>query len=181
MLFDNLNKCLSKNPVLSYDEACIDIYNFLNQSVTIFYQYDECHKCNFQNLTALEQLSNTSVVAKTSSPIQLFYCTKDNTDHCQQVFLSLMFSVLYRIVFLVSKSYFMNIIVMDGMLQNNVLQCISKNLQIMPTCVSKNFHLSTITNNCIQRLKIRNQVTHYVIHRKTKNLLTWHKFQLFSI
>lgn len=83
MLFDDLNKCLRKNEVLPYDEACLDIYNFLNETVTIFYQYEECHNCDFQNLTTINPNNFTSVVAKTSSPLEMFYSTSGKMDQCR--------------------------------------------------------------------------------------------------
>ncbi|KAG5886018.1 hypothetical protein JTB14_023660 [Gonioctena quinquepunctata] len=82
MLFDNLSKCLDKNPKLSYDEACLDIFNKLNESVTISYQYNECHNCDFQKLAVLEPSNSTSVVAKTSSPIQFNYSWKNDSQEC---------------------------------------------------------------------------------------------------
>lgn len=85
MLFDDLNKCLRKNAVLSYDEACLDINNTLREAVTIFYQYDECHECNFQSLTTIEPGNFTSVVTKTSSPLEMFYTTSDKMDKCRYV------------------------------------------------------------------------------------------------
>lgn len=81
MLFDNLDKCLQKHPRLSYDEACIDVINILNDTVTLYYQYDECHHCDTQELATLKPLSNTSVVVKTSSPIQL-YAKDQNVTFC---------------------------------------------------------------------------------------------------
>lgn len=83
MLFDDLNKCMRKDGVLPYDEACLDIYNFLNETVTIFYQYDECHKCDFQNLATIEPNNFKSIVAKTSSPLEMFYSTKEKMDQCR--------------------------------------------------------------------------------------------------
>ncbi|XP_023026506.2 heparan-alpha-glucosaminide N-acetyltransferase [Leptinotarsa decemlineata] len=82
MLFENKNKCLNLNPNLVYDEACVDIVNKVNETLSIFYQYDECHKCDFQNLTLLSPSTNTSVVVKTSSPIQFKYSWKDKTQEC---------------------------------------------------------------------------------------------------
>lgn len=84
MLFDDLNKCLRKNGVLSYDEACLDINNTLNEAVNIYYQYKECHGCSFQYLTKIESHNSTSVVAKSSSPLQMCYNTaEDNKDKCR--------------------------------------------------------------------------------------------------
>ncbi|CAH1098452.1 unnamed protein product [Psylliodes chrysocephalus] len=86
MLFDNLGKCVPKKPNLTYDEACVDIINNLNETIKLIYQYDECYKCDFQNLTILEPGKNTSVVAKTSSPIQIEYIFSSNTKcHYQQL------------------------------------------------------------------------------------------------
>ncbi|KAJ8972410.1 hypothetical protein NQ317_010334 [Molorchus minor] len=82
MIFENLRKCLASNPNLIYDEACINIVNTLNSSVTIFGQYDECHKCNFQNLTTLESTLNTSIVVNTRSPLQIYYTSEEN-EHCR--------------------------------------------------------------------------------------------------
>lgn len=85
MLFDDLNKCLRKNGVLSYDEACLDINNTLSDAVIISYQYDECHKCDFQKLTTIQPGNFTSIVAKTSSPLEMFYSlsTNINIDKCR--------------------------------------------------------------------------------------------------
>lgn len=89
MLFDNLKKCLNKNALLLYDEACLDINNTLAKAVTLFYQYDECHKCDFQNLTTIEPGNFTSVVTKTSSPLQMFYTTDNKVDKCRYVMLEI--------------------------------------------------------------------------------------------
>lgn len=83
MLFDDLNKCLRANGVLSYDEACLDINNTLSDAVKIFYQYDECHKCEYQNLTILRAHNFTSIVAKTSSPLQMYYTIDGKVDKCR--------------------------------------------------------------------------------------------------
>lgn len=84
MLFDDLNKCLRKNGVLSYDEACLDINNTLTDAVEIFYQYDECHKCDFQHITTIQPGNFTSIVAKTSSPIEMFYSIiNSKMDKCR--------------------------------------------------------------------------------------------------
>lgn len=83
MLFDDVNKCLRKNGVLSFDEACLDIINGLTETLTIFYQYDECHKCDFQNLTTIKPFNFTSIVAKTSSPLQMYYTVDGKTDKCR--------------------------------------------------------------------------------------------------
>ncbi|KAJ8922259.1 hypothetical protein NQ315_004196 [Exocentrus adspersus] len=82
MLFDNANKkCLKGYNSLAYDEACIDIISTLQDAVSIFGQYDECHKCDFQNLTALNSsANNTSIVVNTRSPLTLYYVV-DNVTH----------------------------------------------------------------------------------------------------
>lgn len=79
MLFQNESKCLQKILDLNYDEACLDIYNFSNSTaVTVFGQYEQCHKCNFQKLTTLQPLGNTSVLVSTRSPLTLFWDNINN-------------------------------------------------------------------------------------------------------
>ncbi|CAG9862798.1 unnamed protein product [Phyllotreta striolata] len=85
MLFDNLNKCLDQQPNLTYDEACLDIFNIYKETITLVYQYDECYKCNFQNLTTLKPNATTSVVVKTSSPMQIEYSVSNTKCHYQQL------------------------------------------------------------------------------------------------
>ncbi|CAH1179590.1 unnamed protein product [Phaedon cochleariae] len=85
MLFDNLSKCLQENPKLLYDEACVDIFNYLNHSITIYHQYTECHLCNFQPLTTIEANSSTSIVAKTTSDLQFNYTTDNGFCSYQQL------------------------------------------------------------------------------------------------
>lgn len=83
MLFDNVRKCLGDPKSLMCDEACIDIINTLQNKVFVYGQYDECHKCTFQNLTMLEPFGNTSIVVNTRSPISLYYVQENSTyKHC---------------------------------------------------------------------------------------------------
>ncbi|XP_066256194.1 heparan-alpha-glucosaminide N-acetyltransferase-like [Euwallacea similis] len=81
MLFANKEKCLERLSSLSYDEACLDVVNQLNRSVTIFGQYEQCHKCNFQNYTVLEPHKNNSILVYTRSPLTIFW-EKDEYDNC---------------------------------------------------------------------------------------------------
>lgn len=83
MLFDNVNKCLGGSRSLMYDEACVDIVNILQNTVSIFGQYDECHQCTFQNLTAVAPLNNTSIVVSTRSPIALYYIQENSNGVSQ--------------------------------------------------------------------------------------------------
>uniref|UniRef100_A0A6P7H1W1 Heparan-alpha-glucosaminide N-acetyltransferase-like isoform X1 n=1 Tax=Diabrotica virgifera virgifera TaxID=50390 RepID=A0A6P7H1W1_DIAVI len=82
MLFDNIRRCLAAQPNLTYDEACLDITNTLNETVRLFYQYDECYKCDFQNLTVLQPSKWTSVLVRTSSPLQIDYLLNNNKSKC---------------------------------------------------------------------------------------------------
>ncbi|XP_019864996.1 heparan-alpha-glucosaminide N-acetyltransferase-like [Aethina tumida] len=67
---------------LLYDEACLRIYNKLNDTVTVYGQYDQCHKCDFQNLTTLAPYQNSSLVINTRSPFELYYVNSANVTHC---------------------------------------------------------------------------------------------------
>lgn len=81
-MFDNVNKCLGGSRSLIYDEACIDIVNTLQNSVSILGQYDECHKCSLQNLTTLAPFNSTSIVVSTRSPIGLWYIPSKENKQC---------------------------------------------------------------------------------------------------
>ncbi|CAG9761570.1 unnamed protein product [Ceutorhynchus assimilis] len=84
MLFKNLHqKCLQGVEYLGYDEACVDILNTLNEPVTIFGQYDECHKCNFENLTILGPQKNISLPVSTRSPFELYWSQQGGTENCR--------------------------------------------------------------------------------------------------
>ncbi|KAK9887112.1 hypothetical protein WA026_020559 [Henosepilachna vigintioctopunctata] len=85
MLLDSPNKCLQKNPNFLYDEACIDVTNTLNETISVFGQYTECHKCNFQNLRTVLPGENSSLLVNTVYPLELFYVRAgDNvTQHCR--------------------------------------------------------------------------------------------------
>lgn len=79
MLLDARNKCLSENSSLSFDEACLDVINTLNETISIYGQYTECHKCNFQNLTTLKPGNTTSLLFNTVYPTELFYRINNNS------------------------------------------------------------------------------------------------------
>ncbi|ENN79718.1 hypothetical protein HUJ04_003877 [Dendroctonus ponderosae] len=81
MLFANKEKCLQSTSLLSYDEACIDIFNTFNDTVSIFGQYQQCHECNFQNFTVLSPQGNKSLLISTRSPLTLYW-DKDGIDNC---------------------------------------------------------------------------------------------------
>ncbi|KAL3284536.1 hypothetical protein HHI36_018694 [Cryptolaemus montrouzieri] len=84
MLMDSPNKCLNKIPDFIYDEACLDIINTLNQTIYIFGQYTECHKCNFQKLSQIDPAQNSSVLVNTVYPIDLYYVRDANTtEECR--------------------------------------------------------------------------------------------------
>lgn len=84
MLFKNQSKCLSANPDFIYDEACLDIFNTLNQNVTISYQYDECNKCEDEVFATLGPMHNTSVLINTKYTLNLNYALGGGVNNsCQ--------------------------------------------------------------------------------------------------
>ncbi|KAL1516877.1 hypothetical protein ABEB36_000715 [Hypothenemus hampei] len=82
MLFKNPSKCLQNISSLNYDEACIDIINQRNTEITVFGQYDQCHKCNFQNLTTVKANQTKSLLISTRSPLTL-YLDENGVDSCR--------------------------------------------------------------------------------------------------
>ncbi|XP_018335503.1 heparan-alpha-glucosaminide N-acetyltransferase [Agrilus planipennis] len=81
MLFDNQNKCASSKPELSYDEACLDVNNFLSQNIEIFGQYAECTKCDFQKLAEVFPNSTANILVNTKYPMLTAFKV-NNTLNC---------------------------------------------------------------------------------------------------
>lgn len=78
MLTEDKDKCLSSNPNLKYDEACLDILNNWHKNVTIFGQYAECEGCDYQNYTTLSIQSNTSLLINTKYSMRMEYLINDS-------------------------------------------------------------------------------------------------------
>lgn len=79
MLLEHKDKCSSDNPRYIYDEACLDIINFYNKTVTVYGQYDECEKCDPQKLVSLQPNSNTSLLVNSKYTVKMYYEVGDNT------------------------------------------------------------------------------------------------------
>lgn len=88
MLYDRKDKCLSPNPEFIFDQACLDITNLLNETVTIVGQYVECDKCEFQNLTVLPGKQNASLLINTKYSMRMHYIRDGNgmCDWDQELF-----------------------------------------------------------------------------------------------
>lgn len=84
MLFENQQQCQQSPARLSYDQACIDLINQINDNITIYGQYEECHKCNFQKYTVLGPFVNKTLLVDTRSPLSLHW-TQNGTDYCRLV------------------------------------------------------------------------------------------------
>lgn len=84
MLFENKQQCQESLSKLSYDQACVDLINQINDNITIYGQYEECHKCNFQNYTVLAPLVNKTLLVNTRSPLSLHW-TQNGLDQCRLV------------------------------------------------------------------------------------------------
>ena len=93
MLFKDINKCQMRNPNYVYDEACLDILNGINDTVKVVGQYSECHQCDFQDLTTVGPLQNTSILVNTRYPLQLYYVI-ESTKQCRYVMLHRFHSLL---------------------------------------------------------------------------------------
>lgn len=78
MLTKDPNRCNSSPPNLVFDEACLNITNFLGETVKVSGQYDECNGCEFQTLAVVPPYSNTSIVVNTQYSLHINY-TRNNT------------------------------------------------------------------------------------------------------
>lgn len=136
MLFLNKEKCLQSVAFLDYDQACIDLNNQLNDNITIFGQYEQCHKCNFQNLTTLKPLQNYSLLVNTRSPLTLYW-EQNEVDHCrQEIFIKIINICCNNNSFLVSLNCSTSIIAMGGTSPTLALTFTLKNPLMMPIYVS---------------------------------------------
>ncbi|XP_050301066.1 heparan-alpha-glucosaminide N-acetyltransferase-like [Anthonomus grandis grandis] len=82
MLFQNPLKCADIKAYLDYDEACVEIFNSLFENITIYGQYEQCHKCNYQNLTTVNAQKSGSLLVSTRSPLGLSWSV-DSSNTCQ--------------------------------------------------------------------------------------------------
>lgn len=82
MLTKNEHKCLSPNPDFIYDEACLDVVNNLDENVTIYYQYEECYKCENEIIAFLQPHQNTSVLINSTYSLNLSYVANEAKTEC---------------------------------------------------------------------------------------------------
>lgn len=101
MLMKNENKCLSTNPKYIFDEACIDIWTNLKETIRVFAQYLECQNCTFQSRAELNGPANTSVLVNTK--YQLKFRAEFGNNSCEYVYCSKMVNKI-RIFFLLRRT-----------------------------------------------------------------------------
>lgn len=73
MLMKNIEKCGDKYPHYKYDEACLNIYNFFNETIHVFGQYVECDECDYQEVAEVPPNGLKYLLVNTKYSLQMHY------------------------------------------------------------------------------------------------------------
>lgn len=69
---------------LSYDEACLNVYSHnYKYPFKLYYQYENCHNCDFLEWATIVKESNTSLIVKTTDRV-FFRVNGHDNDLCSQ-------------------------------------------------------------------------------------------------
>ncbi|KAF5294452.1 hypothetical protein FQR65_LT01578 [Abscondita terminalis] len=86
MLTEQPNRCNSSSPSLIFDEACLDIWNYLDKPIDISGQYNECNGCEFQKLAVIPPNESVSIVVHTQYPLHINYTYNNSVCEFNKLF-----------------------------------------------------------------------------------------------